>query len=268
MRRARSRTVGVMLTLCLLLSSSFAQRFGTQRFGGFRSSEIPSDWFAPGAQGEFHFARLVYSGWGGGRRGRGSWATDYPEAEYHFMQGVRRLTTIDSARGGKIFRPDDEDLFDYPWLYAVEVGRWDVSEEEGERLREYLLRGGFLVVDDFHGTYQWAAFLRGIRKVFPDRPIIEIGEDDPLLHVLYDLDQRSQIPGISYVWSGVTYQRDGYEPHWRGIYDDEGRLMVAINFNMDLGDAWEHADTPEYPQKMTALAYRFGINYVIYSMTH
>ena len=131
-----------------------------------------------------------------------------------------------------------------------------------------MLRGGFLVVDDFHGSYQWAAFLEGIRKVFPDRPIIEIGEDDPLLHVLYDLDQRSQIPGISYVWSGVTYQRDGYEPYWRGIYDDEDRLMVAINFNMDLGDAWEHADTPEYPEKMTALAYRFGINYVIYSMTH
>ena len=251
-----------MLTLCLLLSSLSAQRFR-----GFGASEIPSDWFTPDASGEFHFARLVYSGWSGGR-GRGSWATDYPEAEYHFMQGVRRLTSIDSARGGKIFQPDDEDLFDYPWLYAVEVGRWDVSPEDGERLREYLLRGGFLVVDDFHGTYQWAAFLEGIRKVFPDRPIIEIGEDDPLLHVLYDLDQRSQIPGISYVWSGATYQWDGYDPYWRGIYDDEGRLMVAINFNMDLGDAWEHADTPEYPEKMTALAYRFGINYVIYSMTH
>ena len=88
------------------------------------------------------------------------------------------------------------------------------------------------------------------------------------MHVLYDLDQRSQIPGITYLWSGVTYERDGYEPYWRGIYDDDGRLMVAINFNMDLGDAWEHADTPEYPEKMTALAYRFGINYVIYSMTH
>ncbi len=268
MTKTRSRTVGVTLILCLLLSSSLAQRFGAQRFGGFGASEIPADWFAPDAQGEFHFARLVYSGWGGGRRRGGSWATDYPDAEYHFMQGVRRLTSIDSARGGKTFRPDDDDLFNYPWLYAVEVGRWDISEEDGERLREYLLRGGFLVVDDFHGTYQWTAFLEGIRKVFPDRPIIEIEEDDPLLHVLYDLDQRSQIPGISYVWSGATYQRDGYEPYWRGIYDDEGRLMVAINFNMDLGDAWEHADTPEYPEKMTALAYRFGINYVIYSMTH
>jgi hypothetical protein len=98
--------------------------------------------------------------------------------------------------------------------------------------------------------------------------VVEVETNDALLHVLYDLDQRIQVPGIQYVHSGVTYEEDGYDAHWRAILDDDGRVMVAINFNMDLGDAWEHADTPEYPEKMTALAYRFGINYIIYAMTH
>lgn len=261
----RYRRLGVAVLLGLLVNVPWIQAW--QRFR-MPQEEVPAEWFDSDPQGEFHFARLVYSGSRGRRWGMGSWAIDYPDAEYHLTEGVRRLTSIDCATGGKIFRPGDEELFDYPWLYAVEVGRWRLDEEDAAALREYLLRGGFLVVDDFHGTYQWAVFLDGMRRVFPERPIVEIEEDDPLLHVLYDLDQRIQIPGIQYLWSGVTYQRDGYDPHWRGIYDDEGRLMVAINFNMDLGDAWEHADTPEYPQNMTALAYRFGMNYVIYSMTH
>ena len=182
--------------------------------------------------------------------------------------GISRLTVIDTAYGGKFLDPMDEELFDYPWLYAVEVGRWHLDDREAARLQEYLLRGGFLMVDDFHGSYQWASFLDSMQRVFPTRSIVEIPENDPLLHTLYDLDQRTQIPGIQYLRSGITYEDDGYTPHWRGIYDDEGRLMVAINFNMDLGDAWEHADLPEYPESMTALAYRFAVNYVIYAMTH
>lgn len=259
---------GVALALCFLLGAPWMQAW--QRFGfRFGSPPVSRDWADSERDAEFHFARLVYSGRGGRGWGRrGGWATDYPDAEYHFMQGVGRLTSIDSAGGGRLVQPLDDEIFNYPWIYAVEVGRWHLDEEEAAKLREYLLRGGFLVVDDFHGSYQWAAFLDSMRRVFPERPIDEIAEEDPLLHVLYDLDQRIQVPGIQYLWSGVTYERDGYQPHWRGIYDDEGRLMVAINFNMDLGDAWEHADTPQYPENMTALAYRFGINYVIYSMTH
>ena len=261
---------GVLLLTCFLAGSAWL--YAWQRFGGpfgFRESPVPDEWFDADGQGEFHFTRFVYTGLGGQDWGRrGGWATDYPEADYHFMQGVGRLTNIDSATGSRLVRPLDEELFEYPWLYGVEVGRWHLDEEDAARLREYLLRGGFLVVDDFHGTYQWAMFLVSMRRVFPERPILDIEEEDPLLHVLYDLDQRIQVPGIQYVWSGSTYEYDGFEPRWRGIYDDENRLMVAINFNMDLGDAWEHADTPQYPEKMTALAYRFGINYVIYSMTH
>ena len=217
--------------------------------------------------GEFYFARLIYPEAGGGWGWGGPW-TDFPDAETHLLPGLDRLTRLDTGSQGRQLQVMDDALMDYPWLYAVEVGHWSLNEIEAARLREYLLRGGFLMVDDFWGTREWAIFLDSMRRVFPDRPIVEIDETHELLHVLYDLDQRIQIPGRSYFRTGVTWQRDGVTPHWRGIYDDENRLMVAINFNMDMGDAWEHADTPGYPEPMTAMAYRFAVNYVIYAMTH
>jgi hypothetical protein len=222
---------------------------------------------------EFHFARLVYTNaagsrrgfWGG--RGGGAWATDYADAEFHLMEGINRLTRVDGetvdydGNGGRLISLTDDRVFDYPWLYAVEVGQWHLDDGEAARLREYLDRGGFLMVDDFWGEYEWSVFTESMNRVFPDRHIEELSEDHPLLHVLYDLDQRTQIPGRG-------GQRAGTVPHWRGIFDDDDRLMVAINFNMDMGDAWEHADDPWYPEPMTALAYRFAVNYLIYSMTH
>jgi hypothetical protein len=227
-----------------------------------------------GPTAEFHFARLVYTNSPSSRRGRwgrfgggGAWATDYADAEFHLMQGINRLTRVDGASvsydgdGGRLIALSDDRIFDYPWLYAVEVGQWYLSDSEAAKLREYLDRGGFLMVDDFWGEYEWAVFAESIRRVFPDRAVVELGDDHELLHVLYDLDQRTQIPGRG-------GQRPGTVPHWRGIFDDNDRLMVAINFNMDMGDAWEHADDPWYPEPMTALAYRFAVNYLIYTMTH
>jgi hypothetical protein len=227
---------------------------------------------APGAQqstwgvksdGEWHFARLVYKS----AEYRSSFDTDYPEAEIHLRQGLGRLTRIDVG-GDTFIELDDEDIMNYPWLYAVEVGRWYLDDRDAALIREYLLRGGFLMVDDFWGSRQWAVFEDSMRRVFPDRPIVEIDESDPLMTLVYDLDKSIQIPGVSFFRSGVTWQQDGRVPYWRGIYDDDGRLMVAINFNMDLGDAWEHADDPRYPEAFTGLAYRFAVNYAIYSMTH
>ena len=225
---------------------------------------------------EFHFARLIYQAspygrWWGGP----SWTTDAPDSEHFFMQGISRLSRVDGAPvnrddgdGGRTINLHDDSVFDYPWLYAVEVGSWTLDDIEAAKLREYLLRGGMLIVDDFHGTAEWARFEATLKQVFPDRPVLEIPDQDEVMHVLYDLDQKIQIPGIYTYFRGQTWEEDGYVPHWRGIYDDNGRLMVVINFNMDLGDAWEHADTPGYPEPMTALAYRFAVNYVIYSMTH
>lgn len=216
---------------------------------------------------EFQFVRLQYSERGSGGWGRGRWLVDYPEAEDFFTQGVGRLTRVDIGRPQIVNLLDDR-LFLHPWLYAVEVGYWYLSNAEAERLREYLLRGGFLMVDDFHGTREWAQFAESMNRVFPDRPIVEIPDGDPVLHAVYDLDERIQIPGIGAWMRGRTYEQDGFNPHWRGVYDDHERLMVAINFNMDLGDAWEHADDPRYPEVMTRRAYQFAVNYVIYAMSH
>lgn len=215
------------------------------------------------ADGEWRFARLVYQG----GRYRSRYRTDYPEAEVHLRQGLSRLTRIETGEA-LMLRPDIDALMDHPWLYAVEVGSWYLDDREAAALREYLLRGGFLLVDDFWGDSEWFGFEDSMRRVFPDRPIVELDESDTLMNMIYDLDTTIQIPGNTYYRSGVTWQNGGTVPHWRGIYDDQDRLMVAINFNMDLGDAWEHADDPYYPEAFTGLAYRFAVNYVIYSMTH
>jgi len=130
------------------------------------------------------------------------------------------------------------------------------------------LRGGFFMCDDFHGTIEWDFFSASMRKVFPDRPIVEIPNGDPIFHTIYDLDDRYQVPGALFLETHLTYEKFGKVPHWRGIYDDRNRVIVAICFNMDLGDSWEHADNPEYPEKFSALGLRIGLNYLIYSMTH
>lgn len=218
---------------------------------------------------EFHFARLIFSNspYSRGAGRNAAWRADYPDAEYHLMDGINRMTNIDVelvdyyGEGGRLISLENDQIFDYPWLYAAEVGQWFLSDQEVRQLREYLDRGGFLVVDDFWGTYEWQIFIESMERVFPDRPIVEIEEDDPIMEIFFDVDKNTQIPGLR----GIPY---GSVPHWRGIFDDEGRLIVAINFNMDLGDAWEHAANPGYPAEMTAAAYRFAVNYIIYSMTH
>ncbi len=227
--------------------------------------EAPPDANKPS---EFAFARLAYSDPYGMLEGDRPWAIDSPAAERHFLQGLRRLSNIQSRSTEVYLRAVDEELFDYPWLYVVEPGHWAITDLEAERLREYLLRGGFIIFDDFHGTYEWAMFMRGMRKIFPSRAIVDLTGEEEIFHVLYDLQPDEQIPGVQMLYTGRTYERDGVQPHWRGMYDDDGRLMVIVNHNMDLGDAWEHADWPHYPERYTAMAYRMAINYIVYSMTH
>ena len=215
---------------------------------------------------EFAFARLVHSSARVGDWPR--WQADWPEAETHFSEGLDRLTSIDVDGEGVLVSPSDDALFDHPWLYAVEVGALALGADDAARLREYLLRGGFLMVDDFHGEAEWAGFRRGLAKVFPDRPVVELDDDTEAFHVPYELGEREQIPGIRALMSGRTWEKGGRHPAWRGIVDEAGRVMVAINFNQDIGDAWEHADDARYPQPLTAQAYRLGVNYVVYAMTH
>jgi hypothetical protein len=198
------------------------------------------------------------------------WAIDYPLAEAHFLPALERFSRIDAAETSVHVQISDEQLFDYPWLFLQQPasGGWNPSDVEIERLREYLARGGFLVIDDFHGEDEWLWFEDVIKRVLPGRPILEIAADDSLLNIIFTVDNRTQIPGERHLSYGGGPPRMDGPPHWRAIYDDEGRMMVAINHNIDMGDAWEHADDPGYPVEMTGTAYRFGVNYVIYAMTH
>jgi hypothetical protein len=227
---------------------------------------LPPDYATPG---EWVFARLMYRATGYGRRGRSNWTIDYPRSDRHLSGAVRRLTRVDARSVEQpVAAEDGDDIYNWPWLYGVEVGHWDLTDLEAAKLRDYLLRGGFFMCDDFHGTHEWEVFVSSMKKVFPDREIVDLPDTDPIFHSVYDLDDRYQVPGEQFVYTHQTFEYDGYEPRWRGIYDDKGRVIVAICHNMDLGDSWEHADNPEYPEQYSALAFRIGVNYLIYSMTH
>jgi hypothetical protein len=228
---------------------------------------LPSD---ANEKTEFYFSRLRYPSVGGTNlwARRGGWTVDYPKADRQFVQGVRRLTRIHVRSVENIVDLVGDDLFNYPWLYSVEPGHWNLPESQARKLREYIDRGGFLMVDDFHGTYEWEIFTASLNRGFGDRAIVDIDNNDPIFSVIYDLQERFQVPGAVMFQTGQTYEYDGVEPEWRAVRDDKGRIVVAICHNMDLGDAWEWADRPEYPEKYTSLAYRIGINYIVYAMTH
>jgi hypothetical protein len=236
-----------------------------------RRERVPAE---PAARphAEFHLARVAYvtrGGCGGSRNYCNEWwAIDYPLAEEHILPAVERFTRIEAAPADipTFVTLNDDALFDYPWIFLQQPGKggWQPTADEAARLREYLMRGGFLVVDDFHGEGEWQVFEAAIERVLPDRRIVEIPRDDALMNVLFPLDPTIQIPGERHV---LGLELSG-PPHWRGIYDDEGRLMVAIDYNIDMGDAWEHADDPGYPAEMTGQAYRFGTNFIVYAMTH
>jgi hypothetical protein len=143
-----------------------------------------------------------------------------------------------------------------------------LPEAQARKLREFIDRGGFLMTDDFHGTFEWELFTASLNKAFADRPIVDVEDSDPIFHVLYDLDDRVQVPGIVNYPFQKTYEYDGIEPKWRAWRDARGRIAIAICFNMDQGDAWEWADNPHYPEKYASQAYRTAINYILYAMTH
>lgn len=229
---------------------------------------LPSD---AAEKTEFYFARLRYPRIQSGNPRwlyRGGWTVDYPKADRQFVQGVRRLTRIQVRSVEQIVDLVSDDIFNYPFAYVVEAGHWDLPPDQAKKLREYIDRGGFLMTDDFHGTYEWEIFTRGLKEAFPERPVVDIENEDPIFHVLYDLESRVQVPGIVNFPFERTYEYDGIEPKWRAVRDAKGRIVVAICHNMDMGDAWEWADNPNYPEKFTSQAYRTGINYIIYSMSH
>ena len=260
-RDMRRRSILAGVSVCLLAGVAVSQTGSRQRH--VTSEDLP--------EAQFHLARLAYEARGAGFFGY--WAIDYPDAEKHFLPALRRLTGLSVAEDSIHLTTMDERLFDHPFLFAQQVGQggWRPDAQEAERLREYLARGGFLLVDDIHGERDWAVFEAAMQSILPGQAVVEIPDDDALMHVFYDLSDRIQIPGRRHLMmsrGGEIVARMQGPPHWRGVYDDHGRLVVAVNYNIDMGDAWEHADDYYYPVPMTHLAYRLGINYVIYAMTH
>lgn len=258
--------------------SAFAQRewreYPGYEGGWSAGAEVPPDYLV---EAEFVVGRLMYpqarSGWalgvGGGdwRRGRTAWAVDYPRGDRTFARLLDRLSNIDVRSVEQPVSLDDEDdVYYWPFLISGLVGSWDLTDSQAAELREYLLRGGFLLCDSFYGTYEWEGFAQTLRRVFPDRPIIELADDHPILHAVYDLTEKHQIPTWQHLPRG--YRGDGAEPHWRAILDDDERIMVMIAFNNDIADGWQHADEPTYPQQEARLAIQLGVNFAVYALTH
>jgi Domain of unknown function (DUF4159) len=257
----------------------------------------PSD-----SQPEFFFTRLAYTDiWGRGPAGNeatsdlfrrfpdgpngfrfffgrasGAWMTDSWDADYKYMWGIQRLTNVRLYMEPHPLPIMSSDLFQFPYIYGVEVGQMELSDEDAQRLREYLLRGGFWHCDDFWGLRQLAQFRRQMFKVFPDRPLQELPMTHEIFHAFFDINKVIQVPNVrnGEIWKlsgGRTptwEQPDDTQPRVFGISDDAGRLMVLVTYNSDLGDAWEWMDDPNYPAEFTGYAYRFGMNSIIYAMTH
>jgi hypothetical protein len=244
----------------------------------YENFELPPDFRE---RTEWTRARLKYPDIFRLRYGRDLyWTMDYPRSDRHLLEGVRRLTRINTRSVEQVVELDGtDDIYNWPTLYSVEVGHWNLPDDQAAQLRDFLLRGGFLMVDDFHGTEardhedgisEWAVFTASMERVFPDRRIEDLPDADEIFHTVYDLNDRFQVPGWQWHDTGLTYEKGptGKEPHWRAIRDDKGRVMVAICHNMDLGDAWEWSDDARYPEKWASLAYRIAVNYFIYDLTH
>ncbi len=216
---------------------------------------------------EFFFTRAVYRG--GGYRG-GSWATDYPKADRQFLTIINRLVDLlDAYERENAVRLDNPDLRKFPFLYALEVGYMYMSEAEVRGLRDYLLAGGFLMIDDFWGSWEWANFESEIKRVLPEYQIEEIPLDHPIFHTVYNIEEIVQVPNYGNAQrGGRTWEQDGYNPHMRGIFDENRRLMVVINWNTDIGDAWEWAESPYYPLYYSTFAIEITVNTIVYAMSH
>jgi hypothetical protein len=219
--------------------------------------------------GRLTFLRLKYlplSDWGGGRFGGGDpgWAHDYPRAERNLMKLLSELTLIRPYMdGGNIFPMDDQEIFKYPVAYLSEPGFWSLSEAEGAGLRAYLQKGGFLIVDDFDGPH-WVNFEAKMRTVLPDADIVRLEVSHPVFHSFFDIENLDLLAYGNYrsISQGAQYY---------GVFennDPKGRLMVVVNYNNDIGDYWEWSDQGFVPIELSNEAYKLGINYIIYAMTH
>ncbi|MDA7979318.1 MAG: DUF4159 domain-containing protein [Pirellulales bacterium] len=237
----------------------------------------------------FTFVRVEYDSWwhhdnanqrGFGRRWGGGWGwdTDFPDSDLNFSFRLQQLTSLKVNPDPISLRLTDDALFDHPFIYMIEPGGLHFHEDEVVALRRYLLNGGFLMVDDFWGDAAYDNFYAEIKRVFPDREPTELKIDHEVFNCVYKLTEKPQIPNIGTAidsqWTGITWE-SRYGPsaqfvHYKGIFDDKGRMMVIICHNTDLGDGWEREgeDSWFFENFSAPKAYPMGINIVTYAMTH
>ena len=272
MRARRVTTVVAVLAAIILAATANAQRRG-RGFGAYIRSPTPQSF-----DGAFNFCRVLfsYSNMGDG----GGWLVDYPRADVNLSIRLSELTKTRISLDGAgepnhlVVRLTDPELFQCPFVMMTEVGQAYFAPEDAARLREYLLKGGFLWADDFWGSYAWEHFAGELSKVLSpaDYPIRDLAPDHPLFRSQFVVTKVPQIPSINHWFRyGDTSERgaDSAQPHVRGIADRHGRLLVLITHNTDFGDSWEReGDDPGYFYQFSVDGYAFGINAVLYSMGH
>ena len=246
----------VTLTGAMLYAQRNRFRGGGRNFGNSSPSSFNN---ADPPPTEFIFARWHY---GTGRFGGGGWAHDYPTAEEHILQIMKETSLINVDRiSYKIVELGSDEIFKYPFSYVSEPGEMYLTDHEVENLRQYINRGGFVMIDDFGGQgneqREFESFRQNLLRAFPDRDMILLTEDNPLLHIFYDIDNLNTVHPMT-----------GVKSIFYGYPDGHGGLSMVICFNNDVGDFWEFIDYPRYPVKPSAEALKLGLNFVMYAMTH
>ncbi|MFT4690263.1 MAG: hypothetical protein ACI9OD_002479 [Limisphaerales bacterium] len=281
----RAIKIALALLLAAVSAGVFAQRFRGPDISNVRTAREADRYDNPNwtnnpafKKDVFTFARLKYGAWGpGDSRGGRRWSTDFPDADLNLSFRLQQMTSMKVDPDGVVVEILDPKLFNYPWIYMVEPGSLYFTEEESKTLSKYFLNGGFMMVDDFWGEAEWENFYDEIKKVFPDREPIELEMDHPIFHTVFDIrlpKSQMQVPnvhtGTQSQWTGITHERDGRDVHFKGIFDDKGRMMVFIAHNTDNGDGWEREGDNEFyfREFSEKKAYPLGVNVIFYAMTH
>jgi hypothetical protein len=273
-RRAKILSaVSAALVVLLLAGLAIAQRPlrpQKQRPGGPRLYEAPEN--DTDLSGRVTFARIKYEMSGLGRFGMHlgdgglPWSHDYPDAGKHLMKIISELSKTDVTldHNEPIFSFDDPELFKYPIVYLAEAGFMEMSDKEIAGWREYCLRGGFVIVDDFRGDYEFSNFRAHFQRAFPDLQLKELDLSHPVFNCFFSIKTLDVPP----MYGGGYGSYETLRPKFYGLEDAQGRLMMIVNYNYDVSDFWQWSDNPFAPIEETNEAYKFGVNYVMYALTH
>jgi len=268
---------GVALVLAIVAVTGavlVAQRFGVSEGAGAGIRVPPGDF----NDGGFTICKWMFRSERSEPGGIG-WSTDYPYGEINLLTRLSELTKVHVSRDDArhvnywVVRLTDDQLFECPILVGSDVGTAGMSAPEVQRLRQYLLKGGFLWVDDFWGTRAWEQWVSQIARVLPEFPIVDVERTDPIRQALFSITEVKQVPSI-FSWGGPgsdPRERGTDSPHadFRAIADSHGRIMVAMTHNTDIGDSMEReGDDPQYFAEFSPQGYALATNIVLYALTH